>query len=475
MNLPELRVAAAGGLHEGARRAPVVEPWSGATLAEVHIAGAAHAEAACAAARDAFGAMKRTPSHLRRRALRSIAEGLAARRETFAELIAREAGKPIQYARAEVQRAIVTFEWGAEEAGRIGGEVFAADATEPGEPFTGSWTRVPRGPLLAISPFNFPLNLVAHKLAPAFACGVPVVLKPAPQTPLTALALAELVRASGLPTDALQVLPCDVDVAELLVKDDRFTNLSFTGSAKVGWHLKSICGKKLVTLELGGNAAAIVHADAPSHAAASLTGSAFAYAGQVCIKTQRIFVHESVAEAFTRDFVARTSALAPADVLDAATVLGPLIDEGAAKRVDEWVHEAVAAGAKRLTGGDRTGNRVPATVLAIEGAGRGLKVVEEEVFGPVVTIQVYSALDDALTAVNGTRYGLQASVFTDSQKVISQTYRDLDVGGLVVNDTASVRFDHMPYGGVKDSGLGREGVRFAMEDLLEKKVLLVRR
>jgi acyl-CoA reductase-like NAD-dependent aldehyde dehydrogenase len=357
----------------------------------------------------------------------------------------------------------------------MGGEVMPLDITPASGAYSGQWVRVPAGPVMAIAPFNFPLNLVAHKIAPALACGCPVVLKPPPQAPLTALALLDIVREAGMPDDAVQVVPCDNAVAEQLVRDPRFATLSFTGSAKVGWYLKSVAGKKRVILELGGNAAAIVHDDArTAWAAERIVAGAFAYAGQVCIKVQRVYVHRAIADAFVADLTARTRALAPMSPLDDKALLGPMIDAANAQRVDAWVSEAEAAGARALVRGARDGARLGPTLLAIDGAGAGLKVVEEEVFGPVLTVHRYDTWDEALRMADGTRYGLQAGIFTDSSARIREAFTRLHVGGLIVNDTPTFRVDAMPYGGTKDSGFGREGVRFAMEEMTETKLLVFR-
>jgi acyl-CoA reductase-like NAD-dependent aldehyde dehydrogenase len=388
--------------------------------------------------------------------------------------IAREAGKPMPLARSEVARAIVTFELGAEEAARMAGEVAPLDVTAPSQSYRGHWVRVPAGPVVAIAPFNFPLNLVAHKIAPAIASGCSIVMKPPPQAPLTSLALGQIFREAEMPEDAVQIVPCANDVAEGLVKDERFSTLSFTGSAKVGWHLKSIAGKKRVLLELGGNAAAIVHEDASERAAAAIVASAFGYAGQVCIKTQRLYVHSRVADRFVEDLVHRARSLVVEEPRIAKGIFGPMIDLANAKRVEAWVDEAEGQGAQLLVGGEREGTRYAATVLQIDGDGRGMKVVDEEVFGPVLTVHAYDTWDDALAMADATRYGLQAGIFTDSSTRIQQAFERLHVGGLIVNDTATFRVDPMPYGGSRDSGLGREGVRFAMEDMTERKLLVFR-
>jgi glyceraldehyde-3-phosphate dehydrogenase (NADP+) len=330
--------------------------------------------------------------------------------------------------------------------------------------------------VLAITPFNFPLNLVAHKVAPALACGAPVVLKPAPQTPLTALKLAEIVRASGAPQDMLQVVPCDNAVAETLVRDDAFAVLSFTGSDRVGWHLKSIAGRKHVMLELGGNAACIVHEDATNLAqiAAVLCASAFNYSGQVCIKTQRLYVHRAVADKLLGELVPRAAAYEPQDPRSTTSAIGAMIDETSADRLQSWIEQATVAGAHILACGKRDRNRMPATVLRIEGEGSGLRVVEEEAFGPVLTVHVYDTWADAIRMANATRYGLQAGLFTDSLARVKDAYDRLVVGALVVGDVPSVRVDAMPYGGRRDSGIGREGVRYAIEEMTDRKMLVMR-
>jgi glyceraldehyde-3-phosphate dehydrogenase (NADP+) len=453
--------------------AAVREPWSGAELGRIVLADAAQADEAAAAAVRAFERTRLLSSHDRRTVLSRIADEIESRREIFAELIAREAGKPLTWSRAEVARAITTFQLGAEEATRIGGEVIPLDHTAISRGVTGTWIRVPAGPVIAMAPFNFPLNLVAHKIAPALACGCPVVLKPPPQAPLTALLLAECIRHSGAPEDGVQVVPCDVAVAEGLVKDPRFATLSFTGSAAVGWHLKSVAGKKRVLLELGGNAAAIIHDDGQiDRACDRVVTSAFGYAGQVCIKTQRLYVHRPIADRVVTRVVEQARALEPKAPLDPTAVCGPMIDEKNAQRVEAWVDEAARGGARVLCGGRRNGNRYWPTVLEIDGDGKGLRVVDEEVFGPVLTVHRYDTWDEALTMADATRYGLQAGVFTDSRARVAEAFARLHVGGLIVNDTATLRVDSMPYGGTRDSGFGREGVRFAIEEMTERKILV---
>jgi glyceraldehyde-3-phosphate dehydrogenase (NADP+) len=452
-----------------------VDPWSGDPVAEVVLAGDAQVEEAMGACVPAFERMRARTSYERKTLLARVARAIESSQEVFAHLISRESGKPIALSRAEVTRAVSTFELGAEEAGRMAGEVMPLDTTAGSRGYVSAWARVPAGPVLAISPFNFPLNLVAHKVAPALACGCSVVLKPAPQSPLTSLLLAEHIRAAGAPDDAVQVVPCEVAAAEKMVKDDRFATLSFTGSSAVGWHLKAIAGKKRVILELGGNAAAIVHEDAAlDWACDRIVAGAFGYAGQTCIKVQRLYVHAPIADDFIERIVAKTQAVEPKPPLEAGTLCGPMIDERSARRVETWVEEATQTGARIRCGARREGNRYWPTVLEIDGYGRGLKVVEEEVFGPVLTVHRYDTWDEALSMADATRYGLQAGIFTDSQARIGAAFSRLRVGGLIVNDTSAFRVDSMPYGGTRDSGLGREGVRFAIEEMTERKLLVVR-
>ena len=472
-------VVIGGEVITGAASRAVREPWSSEPVAEVAHCDEAAAERAVAHAAAGFELTRRLPSYVRRDLLRKIAERLTTEQEAFAELIAREAGKPITQARAEVLRAVSTFDLASEEVSRDRGEVMALDVTPAAAGYQGQFHREPSGPVLAITPFNFPLNLVAHKVAPALACGATVVVKPSPQAPLSALSLARLVRdvarEVGTPEGALQVVPCDLPVAERLVKDDRFRVLSFTGSDRAGWHLRAIAGKKRVSLELGGNAAALVHEDAPlDYAADRITTGAFAYAGQVCIKVQRVIVHRAVAERFVGMLVDRAARLAPADPMLAATLMGPMIDEANAVRVVAWVDEARAAhGTTILLAGGRERNRLgPSVIRLAKGTGAGLHVLDDEVFGPVLTVQTYDTWDEALALADATRFGLQCGLFTDSLERIRAAMDRLRVGGLIVGDVPTFRVDNMPYGGMRDSGLGREGVRFAMAEMTEPKLVV---
>lgn len=451
---------------------PVINPFNGDREAEVCQAGKTEAEEAIKASVTAFSAMRCLPAHARAAALGTIAGRVTARREELARTITAEAGKPISDARREVSRAIQTFTVAAEEAKRIPGEVVPMDISPGMDGSLGIVRRFPAGPVLGITPFNFPLNLVAHKVAPCLACGNPIVLKPAPQTPLTALMLGEIVLEAGLPAGALSVLPCDNTVAEQMVMDPRFKVLSFTGSAAVGWMLKAKCGKKRVLLELGGNAGVIVEPDADLDLAAQRCAvGGYVYSGQSCISVQRVFVRDTVYDRFVERFLARVGTLKSGDPFDEATVVGPLVNEAAARRVEDWIGEAVAQGARLLAGGKRSGSLVEATVLA--DVTPEMKVSCREVFGPVVTVTRYKQFEEALGALNDSEFGLQAGVFTQDVERVFRAYRELEVGTVLVNEIPTFRADHMPYGGVKDSGLGREGVRYAIEEMTELKLLVL--
>jgi acyl-CoA reductase-like NAD-dependent aldehyde dehydrogenase len=447
-------------------------PFDGSLLARVVQGRREHAEAAIAAALKAFGTTRRLPAFERQRVLRRIAAAMAGRRDQFARTLAQEAGKPLKGARTEVERAIFTFNVAAEESTRIHGEYLPLDWQE----FTaGRWgivRRFPLGPIVGITPFNFPLNLVAHKVAPAIAAGCPMILKPAPQAPLCALLLAECVQQAGWPDGGLNVLPLSNDDAGLLVSDERIKLISFTGSVPVGWDIKRRAGKKKVILELGGNAAVIVHSDADlAYAADRCVTGGFAYAGQTCISVQRILVERSVYGRFVDLLVDGVKKLKVGDPLDESTDVGPLIRESDAARTTAWIQEAIRAGARLLCGGSRKGLVIEPTVLT--GTKPDMKVNCEEIFGPVVTVEPYKDFDQALRQVNNSVYGMQAGVFTRDAKLLFLAYEELEVGGVIAGDVPSFRIDHMPYGGVKDSGLGREGLRYAIEEMTEPKLLVM--
>ncbi|HMC88372.1 MAG TPA: aldehyde dehydrogenase family protein, partial [Gemmataceae bacterium] len=352
------------------------------------------------------------------------------------------------------------------------GEIVPLDITPGTDNHFGLYRRMPIGPMLGITPFNFPLNLVAHKVAPALAVGNPIVLKPAPQTPLTSLMLGEVILQAGLPAGMVSILPCTNVVAERMVTDERFKLVSFTGSAAVGWMLKNKAGKKRVVLELGGNAGVIVEPDADLDQAADRSAvGGFAYSGQTCISVQRIYAHESVYQKFLDKLLQCVAALKAGNPAEDTTVIGPLIDEGAAKRVEAWIQEAMKGGAAVRVGGKRQGSVVEATVLTE--VTPQMKVSCQEVFGPVVTVSPYVKFEDALAGINDSPYGLQAGVFTRDIKKVFQSFRDLDVGTVLINEIPTFRADHMPYGGVKDSGIGREGLRYAIEEMTEIKLLVL--
>ena len=452
----------------------VRSPYDEAPVAVVHRAGPAELERAIAGAVEAFETTRRLPSWRREQVLEAIAAGIAARRDELARTIALEAGKPIRTARVEVDRAAFTFRVAAEESKRIYGEIVPLDWLPGNEGREALIRRVPLGPVTGITPFNFPLNLVAHKVAPALAAGNPILLRPASQTPCSSLALGRIVLEAGWPEDAIAVLPCSTDTARPLVEDDRIKLLTFTGSPVVGWGLKSRAGRKRVTLELGGNAAVIVNDDADvAYAAERVAWGGFAYAGQTCISVQRVYVHDKVYDAFARELVGRVEALAVGDPLDEATDVGPVIDGANADRIAEWLEEAKAAGATVLTGGERDGNVWQPTV--VEGAPEDVRVSCEEVFAPFVGLQRFTDVGRAIDAAGSGEFGLQAGIFTNDLRVVEEAFDRIDVGGLMVNDVSTFRIDHMPYGGVKSSGFGREGLRYAIEEMTELKLLTTNR
>ena len=445
-------------------------PWNGRALAQVCRAEAGHVELAIQGAVRAFRATRKYSSHERAEILGKIASGLEKRKAEMARTITLEAGKCIGHARAEVERSIATFTIAMEEAKRMGGEILPLDISAANKGRMALVRRFPVGPTAGISPFNFPLNLVAHKLAPAIAVGNPLVLKPATQTPLSALKLAEIVAGSGLVAGGFSVVTATSRDAAALVEDPRIRKLTFTGSPQVGWDMKTRCGMKRITLELGGNAAAVVCADADTEwALKRCVMGGFAFQGQICIHLQRLFVHDSLYPSFTRAFVRAVKKMKVGDPLQPLTDIGPMIDVNEAKRVEQWVEEARGSGARILCGGRRLGAVYWPTV--IENCDPRQKVSDEEVFGPVVVLYRFRDLDDVLNRVNDSRFGLQAGIFTRDIRAIRQAFEDVETGGLVVNDVPTFRADNQPYGGVKESGLGREGVRYAMEEMTELKVL----
>ena len=451
----------------------VLSPHDGSVAGEALRPSSDVIELAVAGAVEAAPLMKGMTTRVRAGILRRASALIGGRGKELARLIALESGKPMRYAEGEAARAVHTFSEAAEECSRLYGETIPLDTSTPGEGRMGVTGWFPAGPVLAITPFNFPLNLVAHKLAPAIAAGCPVILKPSSETPLTALLLAEILIEAGLPAGALSVLPMNGAEAGILAERPEIARVTFTGSAEVGWELKRRAYRKKVTLELGGNAAVVVHEDWGdiAGAAARIAVGGYAYSGQVCISVQRIYVHNSIYTPFMEEFVREVSAVKRGDPLDEDTDIGPMISEAEACRVEEWVNEAVSEGAAVVAGGPRDGAFYPPTI--IENSCRGMKVVDEEVFGPVTAVFGYDDFDEALAEVNGSRFGLQAGVYTKDIGLIRRAFETLEVGGVIAGDIPTFRVDRMPYGGVKESGSGREGLRWAIREMCETRLLVL--
>jgi acyl-CoA reductase-like NAD-dependent aldehyde dehydrogenase len=465
----------AGRWERSGHELEVVNPYDASPVGRTWLAGDAHLEAATRAAVDAAPVMRAMPAYQRAAILAAASAELTRRRDEIARILAGEAGKPLRDAETEVDRGAATFHVASEEARRLGGEVIPLDLAPHGRHRFALTKRFPLGPVAAISPFNFPLNLTAHKLAPAIAAGDPIVLKPATKTPLSALILADILQRSGVPDGALSVLPMPRELGDRLVTDDRFKLLTFTGSSAVGWAMKARAGKKRVILELGGNAGVIVDETADlGYAVKRVATGGFAYAGQSCISVQRVYVQAQVFDDFAARLVSRVEALKVGDPLDPSTDIGPMIEPEEVDRIDAWVKEAVAAGARVLTGGRRMGRSLyaPTVLTAIPATAR---VCAQEVFAPVVGLYRFDDFASALAEVNRSSYGLQAGVFTSNLERALGGFDVLEVGGVMVNDVPTYRIDHMPYGGVKDSGLGREGPRYAIEEMTELKLLVVNR
>jgi acyl-CoA reductase-like NAD-dependent aldehyde dehydrogenase len=452
----------------------VTDKFTGAVATRVAMADAGTIDRAIAAAVAAAEPMAAMAAYERQAVLAHCVTRFTERFEELAYALCIEAGKPIRDARGEVGRLIDTFRIAAEESVRMTGEVQPLDISPRARGYQGMWKRVPIGPCSFVSPFNFPLNLAAHKIAPALAVGCPFVMKPASRTPLGAIIIGEVLAETNLPPGAFSILPAHRDGADLFTTDDRLKLLSFTGSPDVGWDLKARAGKKKVVLELGGNAAVIIDKDADLEDAAERTVfGAFYQSGQSCIGVQRILVHDAVYDVFRDLLVAKAGKLIAGNPLEESTFIGPMIDVKEATRLSNWIEEAVASGAKLLCGGKRDGAMLEATLL--ETVPRSAKLNTEEAFGPVAFFSRFSSFDAALEEVNDSKFGLQAGVFTRDLFHMLKAWDKLDVGGVVINDVPSYRVDNMPYGGVKDSGLGREGVRFAMEDMTEIRNLVIRR
>ncbi|HEY3382854.1 MAG TPA: aldehyde dehydrogenase family protein [Vicinamibacterales bacterium] len=465
----------AGSWERSAHALPVVNPYDNSTVGSTWLAGDPEFERATVAAVAAAAEMWRLPAYERANILMRAFKELTERREEIGRTIAGEAGKAIRDALGEADRGTMTFQVAAEEARRIGGEVIPMDLAPHGRNRIAFTRRYPIGPVAAISPFNFPFNLTAHKLAPAIAAGNPIVLKPASKTPLSALILAEALDHAGVPKGALSVLPMSRRTGDRLVTDERYKLLTFTGSSSVGWGMKARAGRKKVILELGGNAGVIVDETADlDFAVRRVAVGGFALAGQSCISVQRVYVHRRLFDRFAAALVARVEMLKVGDPMDPATDIGPMIEEPEAARVDEWVKEAVREGAHVLTGGTRLGPALFAPTV-LTGVPETAKVCAQEVFAPVVGLYPFDDFADAIARVNRSSFGLQAGVFTNDLLRTLVAMDALEVGGVIVNDVSAWRIDHMPYGGVKDSGIGREGPRYTIEEMTEPKLIVINR
>ena len=450
---------------------PVVNPFTEEPFAEVCLAESVEIDKAINLAEEAFKKTRVLPSYQRSRLCAEVASGIQDRSEEFAKIIVQESGKPLIYARTEVARSVSTFEIASQEALRLDGEMLTLDITESAHGKAGLTRRFPIGPIAGISPFNFPLNLVAHKVAPALACGNPIIIKPASSTPLSALLLEKIVQNTQAIEGSVRVLPCTSKNAAPLVEDPRLKMVTFTGSPDVGWGIKKRAGRKKVVLELGGNAGVIVEPDAEIDLAAKkIAFGAFVYSGQVCISVQRVFVHASKHDDFLNSLINETQAFRSGDPLDEKVTMGPMIDLESAERIESWVNEAVAEGAKIQTGGKRVKNYYPPTILT--NVNPNLPVACSEAFGPILIVNTYTNFNNAIKAVNNTDFGLQAGVFTNNMNKALGAFNQLDVGGVVINDIPTFRVDNMPYGGVKDSGFGREGIKYSLREMTEIKLLV---
>ncbi|MFI5392212.1 MAG: aldehyde dehydrogenase family protein [Myxococcota bacterium] len=450
----------------------VHSPYDGSVVAEIAVPTAADVEEASQVAHDTFEESKNLPIWARADALDHISKRLSETIEENANLIAAEGGKPLKWATVEATRAVSTFRWASEVIRHGTDEAMRLDTEQALGSRLGLLRRFPLGPVLGITPFNFPLNLVAHKVAPSLGVGAPIVVKPASATPIGSLRLAEFFAETDLPKGMFQVLPVSSKVADGMARDDRFKKISFTGSSEIGWYLKGLDPKKRVTLELGGNAGVIVHSDADlDFAAQRIAFGGYYQAGQSCISVQRVLVASEVYDDFAARLTKQVESLKVGDPMDPTVDVGPVIQAQEVERIQGWVDEAVSQGAQVLTGGTGEGPIFQPTLIA--DVKPEMKVCREEVFGPVVTISPYQTFDDALKSVNDSKYGLQAGVFTNVISRAMEAHRTLEVGGVIINDVSAFRADQMPYGGSKDSGFGREGLRFAMEEMTEQRIMVL--
>jgi acyl-CoA reductase-like NAD-dependent aldehyde dehydrogenase len=463
----------AGVFSAGHQLLPVINPYSGETFAEVFLAGPDDLEKSIIEARNSLPTLKALSSYEKSEMLGKISSGITKERGRLANILSLESGKPLRYAYSEIDRAAATFFTAAHEALTLSGEFFSLGSVPQGKAREAIVKYFPVGVVAGIAPFNFPMNLVAHKMAPAMAAGCPIILKPSSETPLSALELARIIDNSGWPRGSVSVLPMPRQLATVLVEDPRIALLSFTGSPAVGWDLKSRCGKKKILLELGGNAGVIIAHDANLDFAIDkcITG-AFAYSGQVCIHAQRFFVHDSLYDDFVSRLLNAVKKIKTGPPQDPNTDFSVMIDAKNADRVMSWINEAENAGASVLCGGNREGNLIFPTVIS--GVQDSMKVVCEEIFGPVITLEKYKTPEEAFSGINNSRFGLQAGIFTESISLLDRAFSAIEVGGLIHNDVPSFRTDQMPYGGIKESGLWREGVKYAMMEMMEPRVLVKR-
>jgi len=469
--MKEFKIYTAGDFVKTENELEVINPYTEKTFAKTYLAGKTELEKSIKEAKSVEEELKNMPSHKRYQILMQISEGLKENRKELAETLAKQSGKPLKYSYGEIDRATQGFIIAAEESKRLPRQSFSIDWTSKGEGKEGFVKHFPVGLVAGISPFNFPMNLAVHKIAPAIAAGNPIILKPASSTPLSVLQLAKIIDKTDLPKGALSILPMNREAGNQLVIDERIKMLSFTGSPSVGWKMKQNCGKKKIALELGGNAGVVVSDTADiDYAVKRCVFGGFAYSGQVCIHAQRIYVHEDVFETFSKKFVEEVKQLKQGDPLKEETDVSVLIDESEAERVDEWVNEAVEQGARILTGGKKQEGFYEPTVIT--DTKQEMKVCSLEIFGPVVTLEPFSDFQKAIAEVNNSDYGLQAGVFTNKVNEMNYSFEQLDVGGVILNDVPTFRVDHMPYGGMKDSGFGREGIKYSIHEMMEPKLLV---
>jgi len=477
-NTPTFYLWINGKAHESDSNIEVRNPYNDTVIASVAMAGKKHIREAIRGCADAFAEMRSMPRIKRAHILANIADGLRDSTTEIVDTLILEGGKPRLFAEQELNRTLSVFSWAAEEAKRFGGKIIPMDGNERGVGYEGYTIREPIGTVMGICPFNFPLNLVAHKVAPALAVGNPCIIKPASSTPISALIMARIASEAGAPAGSLNVLPMQHQDARMLFKEESIRMISFTGSPKVGWQLKSQAGKKRIALELGGNSGTIVDMSADLEWAAERCAlGGFAQAGQSCIAVQRIYVHRCVYEPFLDLLTQQTASLKTGNPKNKDVVLGPVIDTEAADRIMSWIHEAKTDGAKVIHGGRRLkggcGNIIEPTIIT--DTREEMQICREELFGPVVTVTPFDHMDDAIDRVNHSRFGLQAGIFSNSLEHVQNAIDRLEVGGVVVNDFPTYRVDHMPYGGTKDSGLGREGIRYAMQEMSEEKMVVIRK